>query len=114
VIGNQLLNRAATIHPGLTKTWVDAGFKVKTVEHGATLGIDVVTKDPQVKGFSVVKRRWVIERTIGWLMQHRRLARDYEALSDNSGSMITIAIIDNLARRLTDETTPTWHDPQDT
>jgi transposase len=114
VIGNDLLDQAATIHPTLTKTWVDAGFKVTTVEHGATLGIDVevVTKDPQVKGFSVVKRRWVVERTLGWLMQHRRLARDYEALPGNSASMITVAMIDNLARRLTDETTPTWHDPQ--
>ena len=62
----------------------------------------------------MVKRRWVVEHTIGWLMQHRRLARDYEALPDNSASMITIAMIDNPARRLTDETTPTWRDPQTT
>jgi hypothetical protein len=102
VIANDLLDQATASHPTLTKTWVDAGFKVKTVEHGAALGVDVeiVTKDPQVKGFSVVKRRWVVERTIGWLMQHRRLARDYEALPANSASMITIAMIDNLARRL--------------
>lgn len=114
VIGNALLDRATTTHPTLTKAWVDAGFKVKTVEHGATLGVDVeiVTKDPQVKGFSVVKRRWVVERTLGWLMQHRRLARDYEALPGNSESMITLAMIDNLARRLTDETTQTWRDPK--
>jgi hypothetical protein len=43
---------------------------------------------------------------LGWLMHQCRLARDYEA--DPTGSMITIAMIDNLARRLTDETTPTW------
>ncbi|GAA2500589.1 IS5 family transposase [Winogradskya humida] len=116
VIGNDLLDRATTLHPTLTKTWVDAGFKVKTVEHGATLGVDVevVTKDPQVKGFSVVKRRWVVERTIGWLMHHRRLARDYETRPANSAAMITLAMIDNLARRITDETTPTWRDPQTT
>ena len=44
----------------------------KAVEHGAALGVDVeiVTKDPQVKGFSVVKRRSIVERTPGWLMQH--------------------------------------------
>jgi hypothetical protein len=43
----------------------------KAVEHGAALGVDVdvVTKDPQVKGFSVVKRRSIVERTPGWLMQ---------------------------------------------
>ena len=53
----------------------------KAVEHSAALGVDVkiVTKDPQVKGFSVVKRRSIVERTPGWLMQHRQLVRDYEA-----------------------------------
>jgi transposase len=111
-IGMDLLDRATTTHPTLTKTWVDAGFKSTVVEHGAALGVDVevVTKDPNVKGFSVVKRRWVVERTLGWLMHHRRLVRDYEARPDNSASMITIAMIDNLAKRLTAETTPTWRD----
>jgi transposase len=110
VIGMDLLDRATTVYPTLAKTWVDAGFKNKLVEHGAALGVDVevVTKDPQIRGFSVVKRRWVVERTLGWIMQHRRLARDYEARPDNSASMITIAMIDNLAKRLTAETTPTW------
>ena len=46
----------------------------------------------------------------GWLMQHRRLVRDYEALPTSSASMITIAMIDNVAKRLTGETTPTWRD----
>ncbi|GIF09661.1 hypothetical protein Asi03nite_71990 [Actinoplanes siamensis] len=109
-IGMDLLDQTATKYPSITKTWVDAGFKSTVVEHGANLGIDIeiVTKDPQVKGFSVVKRRWVVERTLGWLMQHRRLVRDYEARPDNSASMITIAMVDNLTRRLTGETPPTW------
>ncbi|KAB1949363.1 IS5 family transposase [Micromonospora sp. ALFpr18c] len=112
-IGTDLLDRATAVYPTLTKTWVDAGFKNRVVEHGAALGVDVeiVTKDPQVKGFSVVKRRWVVERTIGWLMHHRRLVRDYETRPDNSASMITLAMIDNLAKRLTTETTPTWREP---
>ncbi|MEH1058403.1 IS5 family transposase [Micromonospora sp. CPCC 206171] len=111
-IGIHLLNQAKTTHPALAKTWVDAGFKNKVIEHGATLGIDVevVAKDPHIKGFSVVKRRWVIERTLGWIMLHRRLARDYEALPDNSASMIHIAMIDNLTKRVANETTPTWRD----
>lgn len=111
-IGIDLLDQAETTHPALAKTWVDAGFKNKVIEHSATLGIDVevVTKDPHIKGFSVVKRRWVVERTLGWIMLHRRLARDYEALPDNSASMIRIAMIDNLTKRVTDETTPTWRD----
>jgi transposase len=111
-IGINLLDQAKAAHPTLAKTWVDAGFKNKVIEHGATLGIDVevVAKDPHVKRFSVVKRRWVVERTLGWLMFHRRLARDYEALPATSASMITIAMIDNVAKRLTGETTPTRRD----
>ena len=92
-IGTHLLDQGTAAYPTLAKTWVDAGFKTQVVEHGARLGVDVevVTKDPQIKGFSVVKRRWVVERTLGWLMHHRRLVRDYEARPDHSASMITIA-----------------------
>jgi transposase len=109
-IGVNLLDQATAAYPTLAKTWVDAGFKTQVVEHGARLGVDVevVTKDPQIKGFSVVKRRWVVERTLGWLMHHRRLARDYETLPATSATMIHVAMIDNLTRRATGETTPTW------
>ena len=64
VIDIYLLNQTSTEYPTVTKTWVDADFKVKAVEHGPALGIDVeiVTKDPQLKGFNVVKHRWVVER----------------------------------------------------
>jgi transposase len=58
----------------------------KAVEHGAALSVNVeiVSKDTKVKGFGVVKRRSIVERTPGWLMQHRRLVRDYEARPGNS------------------------------
>ncbi|WP_285529802.1 transposase, partial [Streptomyces lavendulae] len=90
--------------------WVDTGFKNAVVEHGARLGIDVevVNRNPEKRGFHVVKRRWVVERSIGWIMMHRRLARDYETLTTSSEAMIHIASIDNLTKRITDETTPTW------
>jgi transposase len=76
LIGTHLLDQATTAHPTPAKTWVDAGFKTRVVEHGARLGVDVevITKDPKIRGFRVVKRRWVVERTLGWLMHHRRLA----------------------------------------
>ena len=56
----------------------------------------------------MLKRRWAVERTIGWLMLHRRLARDYETLTTSSEAMIHLAMIDNVSKRITDETTPTW------
>ncbi|MDW4911626.1 transposase, partial [Streptomyces sp. ADMS] len=109
-LGIRLLDQAKNTYPTITKSWVDTGFKKAVVEHGANLGIDVevVDKNPGTRGFHVLKRRWVVERSIGWIMMHRRLARDYETLPVSSEAMIHVASIDNLAKRITDETTPTW------
>ncbi|MFI6658040.1 IS5 family transposase [Streptomyces sp. NPDC050523] len=109
-VGIRLLDQAKEKYPSISKSWVDTGFKNAAVEHGARLGIDVevVNRNPKTRGFQVVKRRWVVERSIGWITTHRRLARDYETLTASSEAMIHIASIDNLAKRITDETTPTW------
>ena len=109
-LGIRLLDQAKEKYPTISKSWVDTGFKNAVIEHGARLGIDVevVNRNPGTRGFQVVKRRWVVERSIGWIMMHRRLARDYETLTASSEAMIHVASIDNLAKRITDETTPTW------
>lgn len=109
VIGIRLINQTKTAYPTITKTWVDSGFRNAVIEHGATLGIDVevVARKPETRGFHVVKRRWVVERSLGWLMLYRRLTRDYETLPSNSQAMIHLASINNLTKRITDETTPT-------
>lgn len=111
--GIQLLTRVAADHPTISKAWVDTGYKKKAIEHGASLGIDVdvVPRNEQVKGFSVIPRRWVVERSFGWIMMHPRLARDYEAKPAHSESMIRLAMISNLAKRATGETVITWHNP---
>jgi transposase len=109
-IGAHLLDQARADYPTISKAWADSGFRAGTVERGAELGIDVevVPRASDIPGFHVVKRRWVVERSLGWLMFHRRLTRDYETLPTSSEAMIQIAMIDNLAKRITDETTPTW------
>lgn len=70
-------SRVATASPRVTKAWADTGCRSKAIDHGARLGIDVevVQRDPGVKGFKVIPRHWVVERTFGWLMHRRRLAR---------------------------------------
>ena len=110
VIGKGLLDQTKSTYPTISKTWVDTGFKNTLIEHGATLGIDVevVSRKAETRGFHVVKRRWAVERSLGWLMLYRRLARDYETLPASSQAMIHIASINNLTKRITDETTPTW------
>lgn len=108
--GIALLTQAKAANQTITKAWADQGFKNQAIEHGAALGIDVeiVPRRSGIQGFHVLKRRWVAERTLGWLMMHRRLARDYETRPESSQAMIHIAMADNLAKRITGETTPTW------
>ncbi|MFF0106361.1 IS5 family transposase [Streptomyces hirsutus] len=110
--GIHLLSQIAATSPHVTKAWADTGYRAKVIDHGARLGIDaeVVQREPGVKGFKVIPPRWVVERTFGWLMHHRRLARDYETHPHRSAAMIHVAMIDLISRRLTRESTPNWRD----
>ncbi|GAA2646652.1 hypothetical protein GCM10010425_65440 [Streptomyces spororaveus] len=106
--GQTLLDRVAA--PTIRKGWADRGYREYLVDHAARLGIalEVVRRTPGSRGFTVPPRRWVVERTLGRLMHHRRLARDYEALPTRSTAMIYIAVIALMTRRLTRESTRTW------
>ncbi|MFI5817059.1 IS5 family transposase [Streptomyces sp. NPDC051643] len=110
IAGRTLIERVATEHPTVRKTWVDGGYRQHLVEHAATLGIDmhIVRRDPATRGFAVLPRRWTVERTLGWLMHYRRLARDYEAHPHRSEAIIHLAMISLMTRRLTAESTPSW------
>jgi transposase len=107
--GKLLLDDLAAAHPSVSKVWADGGYQNSFFNHGAGLGIDVeVVQRPRAKGFEPLPKRWVIERTFGWLMQHRRLARDYEALPQRSRAMIHWAMANKMSRQLTGESVPTW------
>ncbi|MYQ96803.1 transposase, partial [Streptomyces sp. SID4946] len=81
--------------------------------HAASLGIDmeITQRKPGTTGVTPIPKRWVAERTYGWLMLHRRLARDYETRPARSEAMIHVAMADLMARRLTSENTISWRDP---
>lgn len=108
--GETLINRIVSTHPAIRKDWADRGYREYLVDHAARLGIDleIVRRTPGTRGFVVQSRRWAVERTLGWLMPHRGLTRDYEALPARSTAMIYIAMISLMARRLTKESTPAW------
>ncbi len=59
-----------------------------------------VVKRPALKGFVVIPRRWVVERTFAWLGRWRRLSKDYELLPSSSRAFIYIAMSALMARRL--------------
>ena len=109
-IGVRLLDKVVAHTPTVTKAWVDAGFKDDVAIHGAVLGIDVqqVKRTEGAAGFVPVPRRWVVERTHGILMLHRRLVREYETRPTSSVSHTFCASTAKLVRRLTGTTTPSW------
>jgi transposase len=60
----------------------------------------VVKRTDKISGFLVLPRRWVVERTFGWITKHRRCVRDYETLPAHHEAMVTIAMIMTMSRRL--------------
>lgn len=68
----------------------------------STLGIELeIVKRRPVKGFQVQPKRWIVERTFGWLNNDRRLSKDYERLDNSSEIMIYIGMIKRMLNRLT-------------
>jgi transposase len=84
--------------------WVDGGFDgvpfMMWVMDFCRWIVQVVLRPEQTKGFVVLKKRWVVERTFGWLMGCRRLVRDYELLPQTSETLIYLAMIRIMVRRL--------------
>ena len=62
--------------------------------------IEVIRRCDTAKGFEVLPRRWVVERTFGWMTRWRRLVRDYEKRIDVSKAMIHLAMGSLLWRRI--------------
>lgn len=83
--------------------WADGGFDgepfMMWVMDACRWILQVVLRPEQTKGFVLLKKRWVVERTFGWLMHCRRLVRDYEQLTETSETFIYLAMIRLMVRR---------------
>ena len=71
--------------------------------------VEIVARDPQVKGFVPQPKRWRVEQTYGILIPHRRLVRDYE---HHPASRVYWAMTHVMTRRLTGANAPTWREAQ--
>lgn len=84
--------------------WADGGYSgqpfLKWAMDTFRLIVEVVLRPEQTKGFVLVKKRWVVERTFGWWNWYRRLSKDYERLPANAETMLYIAMIRLMVRRL--------------
>ncbi len=98
-----ILEKIVAQFPRLLKVFADGGYegsyfaqKVKDDHH---LELEVV-KRKQSKGFQVLPWRWIVERTLAWIVRHRRLTIDYEALPATSEAFIHAAMVRIMVRRL--------------
>ncbi len=86
------------------KIWVDGTYRGedwhKEVKRDYGIELEVSRNPAGVKGFVVQAKRWVVERTFGWSIQARRLAREYEKLAESSEAMMYLTMIRILVRRL--------------
>jgi putative transposase len=89
--------------PWLKHLFADGAYdRTRLLDKAAFLGfvIEVVRRSDPQSGFTVISRRWVVERTFGWMIRWRRLVRDYEKRLDVSEAMIHVAMGSLLLRRI--------------
>jgi transposase len=89
--------------PGVVHVFADGGYAGKLVDKARSvwkLTIEVVRKPTGQSGFSVLPRRWVVERTFAWMMRWRRLVRDYERRDDTHEALVRWAMIGLMLNRL--------------
>lgn len=105
--GKQVLKQVKQMGKSVSRLhtiWTDGGFDgapfMQWVMDCCYWIVQVVLRPEQTKGFVLLKKRWVVERTFGWLMGCRRLVRDYERLPETSETFIYLAMIRIMVRRL--------------
>ncbi len=88
--------------PWIKQLFADSAYdRRQLMDNAAFLDftLDIVKRTEAA--FVVLPRRWVVERTLGWMTRHRRLVRDYEARVDASETMIDVAMSRLMLRRIT-------------
>jgi len=100
-----VLGRVLTWFSWLRILWVDGGYTGQSFANWVKvlrpkLAVEIVKRSDGITGFKVLPRRWVVERTFGWLMHHRRLVRDYETSTTSAEAWIFIAMLRIQLRRL--------------
>jgi putative transposase len=98
-----LLAKAKGLFPRLQRIWADGGYAGKLIgwlQETCGWVLEIIKRHDAVKGFKLLPRRWVVERTFGWLGRYRRLSKDYERLPASSEAMVYWAMTRLMVRRL--------------
>jgi transposase len=96
--------RARALFPFVLAIFADAGYRGPRAAGAARRSgrwrLRIVRRSEAARGFVVLPKRWIVERTLAWLTRCRRLARNLENLARTSVALIRLAMIKLMARRL--------------
>lgn len=101
-----LIGALANMFGRLQIIWADGGYLgalvqwVKGLRPFGKLHLEIVRRCDRAKGFKILPKRWMVERTFGWFSKSRRLRTDYEVRLDHSEAMLRICMIRLMVRRL--------------
>jgi putative transposase len=100
-----LLRNARRRFPFIEKILADAGYQgpkmARTVAAAGYWKIEIVKRSDVRKGFVILPKRWIVERTLAWISRNRRLARDFERYATTVAAFVRLAMIRIMLKRLT-------------
>jgi putative transposase len=94
--GALLLMAAAAKYPTLRLVWVDSAYNGEPIDRASeatAISVEIKAREEGTKGFVPIRKRWVVERTFGWLNRSRRLSKDYERTTSSSQAWIDLAMV---------------------
>ncbi len=97
------------LHPFLLKLYADGGYQGPIFQSAVRkilrqIDVEIVKRSDLAKGFAVLPKRWIVERTIAWLNRCRRLAKDWECLNRKALAFLRLASIRLMLRKLCQKT----------
>jgi transposase len=101
--GRDVLKRLHQAQPGVRHVFADGGYAgrlVAVAKSAWAITVELVRKPAGQRGFAVLPRRWVVERTFAWMMRWRRLVRDYERLPASHEALVRWAMVGIMLNRL--------------
>lgn len=96
----RLFDKLTARFPFLEAIIGDGGYAGERVRNVAPRPVEIVRRSDTAKGFQVLPKRWIVERTLAWITANRRMARDFERDAETAKAYIQIAMIKLMSRRL--------------
>ncbi len=97
---DQVFRAMRQLFPWIEIVFADRAYAGPHVRQAAGHGVEIVTRPGDTAGFTVLPRRWVVERIFAWLSRNRRLAKDFETRVESAVGYLQIAMLKLLTRRL--------------